>query len=122
MATQRVAQVFGVVFLVVGALGLITTPLTMTESLLLSLFPVNVLHNLVHVLFGIWGLVAGRRAGDARTYCRVGGIIYLVLVVMAFVTPTTFGLIPIGGNDIWLHALIGVVLTYFGFTERGALA
>jgi hypothetical protein len=47
-------------------------------------------------------------------------VIYLVLVVLAFVDPTTFGLVPIGGNDIWLHALLAAGLGYFGFMQRDA--
>src|SRR5262245_8759933 len=115
MSIQRVAQLFGVVFLVVGVLGLVTTPLSMNESRLLGQFPVNVLHNVIHLAFGVWGLVAGRSAAGARTYCQVTGVIYLVLTALAFVTPTTFGLVPIGGHDIWLHGIIGVMLVFVGF-------
>jgi hypothetical protein len=115
MSTQRVAQIFGVVFLLVGVLGLAITPLTMTGGLLLGLFPVNVLHNVIHLVFGVWGLMAGRSADGASGYCKVTGVIYLVLTALAFVTPTTFGLVPIGGHDIWLHGIIGVLLTFVGF-------
>ena len=115
MSVQRVAQVFGVVFLLVGLLGLVTTPLNLTGGMLLGLFPVNVLHNLVHLAFGVWGLVAGRDPAGAKTYCQVSGVIYLVLTLLAVVTPTTFGLIPIGSHDIWLHAILGCVLVIFGF-------
>jgi hypothetical protein len=115
MTIQRVAQIFGVVFLLVGILGLVTTPLSMRGGLLLGFFPVNLLHNLIHLAFGIWGLVAARGAAESRQYSQVTGVIYLVLTALAFVTPTTFGLVPIGGHDIWLHAVIGIVLTAVGF-------
>lgn len=115
MSIQRVAQIFGVVFLLVGVLGLAITPLTMRGGLLLGLFPVNVLHNVIHLAFGVWGLMAGRSADGASLYCKVTGVIYLVLTALAFVTPTTFGLVPIGGHDIWLHGVIGVLLTFVGF-------
>ena len=32
----------------------------------------------------------------------------------------TFGLIPIEGNDVWLHALIGVVAAIFGWVVPGS--
>jgi uncharacterized protein DUF4383 len=115
MTIQRVARLFAVVFLLVGVLGLITTPRNMAGGMLLGLFPVNVLHNLVHLAFGVWALVAARTFSGAKTFARVGGVIYLVLAVLAFITPTTFGLIPIGGHDIWLHGLIGLVLVFVGF-------
>jgi hypothetical protein len=30
-------------------------------------------------------------------------------------TQTTFGLIPIWGNDVWFHALLAAGAAYFGF-------
>lgn len=122
--TQKVAMVFGVVFLLVGVLGLLVPGGTGMEAhpdqapKLLNLFPVNLLHNVVHLAFGVWGILASRRYDAARTYCRIGAIIYVVLVVLAFIDPTTFGLVPIGGNDIWLHALLAAGLGYFGFVHR----
>ena len=123
--SQRVALIFGVVFILVAILGFIAPggtgmDATMTAPNLLGLFPVNLLHNVVHLLFGLWGIAASRTGPAARTYCRVGGIIYLVLAVLGFVAPTTFGLIPIGGYDIWLHAVLGIVLAGVGFTDKGA--
>lgn len=121
----RVAMVFGVVFLLVGILGLVT-PGGMqmgadpAPALLLGLFPVNLLHNVVHLAFGAWGLAASRSFAGAKNYAQIGGVIYLVLAVLGFVAPTTFGLIPIGGNDIWLHALLGIVLAGVGFTAKPA--
>ena len=70
MSTRSFALVFGIVFLLAGASGFIpgmlhpvpanAPPLTMATGygLIVGLLPVNVLHNLVHVLFGILGVVA----------------------------------------------------------------
>jgi hypothetical protein len=125
---QRVAQIFGVVFILVGLLGFFYTGLgnmTADPALapkILGLFPVNVLHNIVHLLFGIWGLLAARTFSGARTYAQVGGVIYLLLAVVGFVAPDGFNLVPLGGHDIWLHALLGIALAYFGFTARDVAA
>jgi Domain of unknown function (DUF4383) len=122
--TQKAAMVFGVVFLLVGALGLFFPDGMGMESdprhapRLLGLFPVNLLHNLVHLAFGVWGVSAGRRHEAARTYCRIGAAIYAVLVVLAFITPSGFGLVPIGSHDIWLHVLLAAGLGYFGYVRR----
>jgi len=118
---QRVAQLFGVVFLLVGVLGFVTTGMNMEASMesapkLLGLFPVNALHNIVHLLFGVWGLMAARSLAGAVQFAKIGGGVYVVLAILGFIAPTTFGLIPIGGNDIWLHAVIGIVLLYVGLT------
>jgi hypothetical protein len=110
--TQRAAMIFGVVFLLVGLMGFFLPGGMGMES--------HPDHNLVHLGFGVWGLLAARTHSAAKGYHRAGAVIYLVLVVLAFVDPTTFGLVPIGGNDIWLHAVLAAGLGYFGFMHRDA--
>lgn len=122
---QRVAQVFGIGFLLAAVAGFVAAggsmdPHTETAPRALGLFPVNLVHNLIHLAFGAWGLAASRSWGAAKTYCQVAGVTYLVLMVLGFIVPDTFGLVPIGGNDIWLHAVLGIPLAYFGFTARSA--
>jgi hypothetical protein len=124
---QRIAQIFGAVFLAIGVLGFFWTGTTMVADpthapRVLGLFPMNALHNLVHLAFGVWGLLAARTFGAARGYAQIAGILYLILAVLGFIAPSTFGLLPIGSHNIWLHALIGGVLTYYGFTARPAAA
>ena len=120
---KRVAMIFGVVFILVGLLGFtVSGGMQMGDPAnapkLLGLFPVNLLHNLVHVLFGVWGLLAARSGSGARTYCKLAGFAYLALAVIGIVAPTTFGLIPIGGNDVLLHTVLGVVLAGAGLFAR----
>ncbi len=120
MPKARVVQVLSVVFILVGLLGLVTSPPNMAGGMLIGLFPVNILHNLVHLLLGSWGLVAARTAAGAVGYARIVGVLYLVLAVLAVIRPRTFGLIPIGGHDIWLHTVLGIVLCFVGFTGSKA--
>jgi hypothetical protein len=124
---QRIALVFGVVFLLVGILGLVSAGgmemgADPAPAMLLGLFPVNLIHNVLHLIFGVWGLVASRSFSGAKTYATAVGVIYLVLAICGFFIPTTFGFIPIGGNDIWLHAVIGIVLAGAGFTAKEGTA
>ncbi|WP_243648993.1 MULTISPECIES: DUF4383 domain-containing protein [unclassified Curtobacterium] len=60
-------------------------------ALLLGLFQVSVLHNIVHLLFGIVGLLAARTATGARLYLLVGSIVYLVLRIYALFTADMAG-------------------------------
>jgi hypothetical protein len=135
--TRTFALLFGIVFLAVGVLGFVpgfvhapggAHNVTMTQNYgdLLGLFPVNILHNVVHIAFGIWGLLAYRSLGGAVTYFRSVAVIYAVLTVLGLIPAfdTTFGLIPIYGNDVWLHALLAIVAAYFGWVhrERGTVA
>lgn len=120
---KRVALVFGLLFILVDILGLaISGGMQMGDSrnpvMLLGLFPVNVLHNLVHLAFGLWGVLAARSYGSAVTFCKVGGVVYLCLALVGLVAPTFFGLIPIGGNDVFLHSVVGLFLVWAGFTAK----
>lgn len=120
---QRVAQLFGWIFILVAAAGFVMAPTAMDADLesapwLFGLFPVNLLHNLVHLAFGVWGVLAARSWGAAKRYCVVGGAAYLLLAALGLVAPTLLGLVPIGGHDIWLHALLGLGLLGAGYTAR----
>lgn len=126
---RRFALVFGIVFLLVGVAGFIpglTQPHTHPDvmvtaglGLVLGLFPVNVLHNAAHLLFGVYGLLASRSDGASRTYGKVVAIAYALLTVMGLFSAmrlhTAFGFVPLYGHDIWLHALLAAVGAYFGF-------
>jgi hypothetical protein len=121
---QRVAQIFGIVFILVAIIGFMATGMGNMEAdpavapQLVGMFPVNVLHNVVHLLLGIWGLVASRTFGGARGYARIAGVLYLLLAAVGYFVPNGFGFVPLGGNDIWLHAVLGLVLAVVGFTAR----
>ena len=131
MSTRNFAMVFGIVFLLVGIAGFIPQvveplhpehPTVNPEGgLLLGLFPVNAIHNAVHILFGLWGLAASRSLGGAVMYARGVAVIYLLLTILGMLAPpfsTLFGMAPLYQNDIWLHALLAVVAAYFGWVHR----
>jgi Domain of unknown function (DUF4383) len=132
MNIRRFAMIFGIIYVAVGIAGfvpqLLQTPpgsaphLTVNSlhGYLFGLFPVNILHTLVHLALGIWGLFAARSLGAAVTYARSLAIIYGVLTVMGLIPGlnTVFGLIPLHGHDIWLHAGTALIAAYFGFARR----
>jgi hypothetical protein len=134
MNTRTFALIFGIVFLAVGVGGFIPGlvgplhgghPEVMGGGVqLLGLFPVNALHNAVHILFGLWGLAASRSPGGAILYARGVAIIYALLTVAGFIpaVQTLFGLVPLYGNNIWLHALLALIAAYFGWVHRNPAA
>jgi hypothetical protein len=127
MSTKTAALVFGIVFAVVGILGFMPAPpppdapplsLEHGHGLVLGMFPVNTAHNVVHLLFAILGIAAWA-GGWARGYFQMLAVSYGALTVMGLIpaTQTTFGLIPIWGNDVFLHGAIAVAAAYFGFVR-----
>jgi len=135
MTTPRFALVLGIVYAIVGVAGFLPAALTTPPpgappvqvdagyGYLFGLFPVNILHTLVHLAVGLWGIVASRRVGASRTFAASVAVIFGVLTVMGLIPGlnTTFGLIPLFGHDIWLHALTALAAAYFGFGRPAAV-
>ncbi|MFD6357079.1 DUF4383 domain-containing protein [Nocardia tengchongensis] len=123
---QVVALVVGAVFLLVGVLGFIPGIVSHYDSLtwaghhtsaeLFGLFQVSVLHNLVHLLFGVVGLAAIRTANTARLFLLVGGSIYLVLWLYGLVIDKTAdaNFVPLNTADDWLHFGLGIGMVLLG--------
>ena len=129
MSTRQVALVLGLGFVVAGIAGFFPTPAAPPEGLTqthgfghaLGILPVNTLHNAVHILFGLLGIMASRGSlMSARGYAQFVAVAYGLLTVLGLLpaTNTTFGLIPIYGADVWLHAIIAAVSAYFGFVSK----
>ena len=125
-ATEIVALVFGVVFLVVGILGFIPGITTDYDTLtwmghdsdakLLGLFEVSVLHNVVHLAFGVAGILMARRIDLARLYLIGGGVIYFAVWIYGVAIdrddPANF--LPVNDADNWLHLGLAVAMIVIG--------
>ncbi|HEY9700511.1 MAG TPA: DUF4383 domain-containing protein [Trichocoleus sp.] len=128
---QYFALIIGILFLLIGIMGYIPAfvkaPAVAPEDAfltftfgygdLLGLFPINVLHNLVHLLVGVLGIAASTTLSSARLYSGVLALFYGSLTLMGLFLPTqsTLGFIPIFGHDVWLHAITASIAAYFGF-------
>lgn len=129
MNVRTFALIYGIVFVAVGVAGFIPAlvepmahELTVDQGAgdLFGLFPVNIVHNIVHLAFGVWGLMVYRNTGAAIGYARSVAIIYALFVIMGFIPGlnNVLGLVPLHGNDIWLHALLAAGAAYFGFIQH----
>ena len=85
-------------------------------ALLLGVFMVSTLHNVVHLLFGVLGLLASRRWSASRAFLVGGGIVYLVLWVYGLVVDQTSSanFVPFNSADNWLHLVLGVGMVAAG--------
>jgi hypothetical protein len=132
---QTLALVFGVAFLGVGILGFIpgiTTNYgdmefagTDSGAELLGLFQVSILHNIVHLLFGI-GILMARTHEGALNYLLGAGVIYVVLFVYGLFVgnDSDANFVPINNADDVLHIVLAVGLlgSYFASRGRGEYA
>jgi hypothetical protein len=125
-SVQTVTLAVGAVFLLVGILGFVpgitsgVDQLTFaghqSGAMLLGLFQVSILHNIVHLLFGVVGLALSRNWTGSRSYLIWGGAIYLVLWIYGLVigheSPANF--VPLNTADNWLHFVLGVAMLGLG--------
>lgn len=123
---QSAALLVGLVFLLVGILGFIPGITTNYDELkfaghdsnaqLLGLFDVSILHNIVHLLFGIAGVALAKTWDGARTYLVYGGVIYLVLFAygLIFHGSSSANFVPVNWADNILHLGLGIGMITLG--------
>jgi hypothetical protein len=119
-SVQIAALVFGAVFVLIGILGFIPGVTTNTdqllfaghdsEALLFGVFQVSILHNLVHLLYGIVGIALARRADWSRYYLIWGGAVYALLWLYGLFTAeeSAANFVPVNTADNWLHFVLAV--------------
>jgi len=119
-------MVVGAVFLLVGIAGFIPGITTnydqlqfaghQSGALLLGVFQVSILHNIVHLLFGVAGLALSRTISGSRAFLVGGGIIYLVLWLYGLVIDkdSDANFVPLNSADDWLHFGLGLGMIGLG--------
>ena len=123
---RTAAKVVGAVFLLVGVLGFVPGITSNygdmsfagheSAAMLLGIFQVSILHNIVHLLFGVAGILMSRTDSGSRTFLVGGGAIYLVLWLYGLVIghDTAANFVPVNTADNWLHFVLGVGMIALG--------
>ncbi|MEU2547779.1 DUF4383 domain-containing protein [Streptomyces roseolus] len=125
------AGLVGLVFLVVAVLGFVPGVTTGVDDMafaghesgaeLFGVFQVSVLHNVVHLLFGVAGVVLSRTAATARAFLVGGGLVYLVLWLYGLLVDLDgdANFVPFDTADNWLHLGLGAAMVLLGFVLGG---
>ena len=118
---KRICTIAGVVFIVLGLAGFAIPNLLGTH--------LSLVHNIIHLVSGAVSLYLGLKGTEAaaRTFCRVFGIVYLLLGVVGFLLGEgdnrMFAVIPgqleLGTMDHVVHILLGAVFLVGGFLGSG---
>jgi hypothetical protein len=129
MKAPLVARILGILLFAIGIAGFVPflTPaagptaeyvtIGANYGFLAGLFPVNIAHDVLNLIFGIWGVGASFAFAGSVRYCRWMTWIGAFAVVLGAIpiTNTLFGIAPLYGHDIWLDALLTVVALYGGY-------
>jgi hypothetical protein len=124
-AAESMAGLFGAAFLLVGMAGFVPGVVTHYDELgwwrgsgaqLFGVFQTSILHNLVHLGFGVLGLLAARAPVTARVYLSGGGAACLALAVYGLVIDRLgdWNVVPVDRADDWLHLGVGVAMVHAG--------
>ena len=130
-SAQTFALLVGAVFLLVGILGFIPGVVTEHDtkflgqdgdSELLGIFQVNILHNIVHLIFGVAGIAAAKAVGSSRTYLLGGGVVYLVVFLYGVLIDfgSDANIINLNAADNVLHLLLGLSMVALGMIAGDA--
>ena len=69
------------------------------------------LHNIVHIAFGV-GILMARTPEGARTYLIGGGVVYLAVWLIGVIGGLDW--LPVNTADNWLHIVLGVGMIALG--------
>jgi hypothetical protein len=126
---QSLAALVGATFLVVGILGFVPGITTHYGDLsfaghgsgakLIGLFQTSILHNLVHIAFGV-GILMAKTAEGARTYLIGGGVVYLIVWLIGLIGGLEW--LPVNTADNWLHFVLGLGMVGLGFVTARSIA
>ena len=129
MTIRNFAMTTGIFYLLIGVLGFfpgqVAPPpfgaprmvVSTGYGYLFGVFPVNVLHNLMYLAIGGWALRASRSPLGAITFSHRLMILSGVLTIMGMISllDTTFGLMPLYGNNVGVHVMTAMIAAYFGY-------
>jgi len=119
-----------VVFLLVGILGFIPGVTTdydgmkfaghESTAMLFGVFCVSILHNIVHLLFGVVGIAMARTVSGATAFLIGGGVVYAVLWIYGLLIDenSAANFVPVNGADNWLHLVLAIAMIGLGVALR----
>jgi hypothetical protein len=102
----------GGLFLTLGIIGLFVEHIA-------GLIHFDGLHNAIHLLFGLWAIVAAGSEISALRYARSVGIFYIAMATIGVLSPGMFGMMEMELSENIMHFVLGAWGLYVGFVRDG---
>jgi hypothetical protein len=134
MAVRYFSLITGLIYLVLGVSGLIPSLVSPVDAVpeimelvgvtsglgyLFGLFPINAFEASLYLVVGLAGLAGFAAGTEAFARLCVDSFAvwlgFLGILGLIPVANTFFGLMPLYGNDVWLHLGTAIAAAYFGF-------
>ncbi len=110
-----IATLCGIAFIFVGVGGFLSS--FKTNGLLFSLFQVDTINNVVHILTGVIAIMAATTHLTAKRFFQIFGFIYLILAVVGFWRGNLL-IMPVNTADNVLHIVFAALFLFLGFRRR----
>ena len=133
MISKYGAKLLGILYLVLGVVGFFPLPILnpfhadgIGATYLFNLIAVNTLHDIIHLVIGITGLLASRDEAQARLWGKIAGVVLILLFVAGMVQAAVegfpkdqlfLGLVPLNSPGHILHLVTGALALYLGFVK-----
>jgi len=130
MFVQYGARLLGVTYLAMGIFGFVAVDAVnpvhhqgISARYLLNLVAINELHNIIHLAFGVSGLLAARSLVASRRWGLAAGAVLLLLFVVGMAQAiidafpydqSLLGLVPLNSPGHFLHLVTGSLAVYLG--------
>lgn len=121
---QWYATIIGATLVLVGILGFLANSEFNTGNGVdgdnLIVFEVNGIHNIVHLLSGLFLLSMAKKRATAKTAVLAFGVIYAIVTLIGLADgEDVLGLLPVNGADNALHILLTVLAFAAALISRG---
>lgn len=114
--TRFLAFLYGVVFVGIGILGFL--PEISPNGMLFYAFHVNIAHNIIHIVIGLFAFWAMYRSSMASKIClQLLGMLFGAWAVFGFFygPRPIFDFIANNLPDAWLYLVLSILTLYLGF-------
>ena len=129
MTARTFAALGGGAYIVLGVLGFVpavwerprgggTLEINVFYADILGIFTTNIILSMVHLVIGLWGVMAANNRYSAVVFARAGAIVFLLLGIAGAIPVseirTVYGTVPLGGENVILHIVTAGIAFFFG--------